>query len=151
VLNIGPLGKGPVMKKIRNACLEYRCVKCCSNTEMLLSSSDILRIRGLGFSEDFFIVRRTGTGSSRTCQGDASFITVRDVPSTIIDLRVVGCTRPFSMMTREKQISIHTAHITESFDWRPAFHVKSFNSSENWMWKRRDDSDSGNAELPNPQ
>jgi hypothetical protein len=56
------------------------------------------------------------TGNSRTCQGDVSFITVRDAPSTMIDLKVVGCTQPFSLMTREKQISIHTAHITESFD-----------------------------------
>ena len=48
------------MRKIRNTCLEYRCVKCCLNTEMLLSSSDIVRIRGLGFSEDSFIVKKNG-------------------------------------------------------------------------------------------
>ncbi len=43
-------------------------------------------------------------------------LTLSDAPSTIIGLKVVGCTRPFSMKTREKQISIHIAHITESFN-----------------------------------
>ena len=104
------------MREIRNTCLEYGCVKCCLNTEMLLSSSDIVRIRGLGFSEDFFIVKKNGNRQLRICRGDASFITVSDVASTIIGLKVVDCTRPFSMKTREKQISIHTAHITESFN-----------------------------------
>ena len=56
-----PLGRSPVMRKVRNTCLEYGCVKCCLNTEMLLSNSDIVRIRGLGFSEDFFIVKKNGT------------------------------------------------------------------------------------------
>jgi len=83
---------------------------------MLLSNSDIVRIRGLGFSEDFFIINKTGTASSRICRENASFMTDSDAPSTLIDLKVVGCTRPFSMKTREKQTSIHTARITGSFN-----------------------------------
>ena len=48
------------MRNMRNTCLEYGCVKCCLNTEMELSSSDIVRIRGFGFYEDFFIVKKNG-------------------------------------------------------------------------------------------
>jgi Fe-S-cluster containining protein len=48
------------MRKMKDICLQYGCVKCCLNTEMPLSSSDIVRIRSLGFSEDFFIVKKNG-------------------------------------------------------------------------------------------
>mgnify|MGYP001062034841 CR=1 FL=1 len=55
------------MSKMKDICLRYRCIKCCLNTEMLLSSSDIVRIRGLGFSEDFFIVRKSGNRHLKNC------------------------------------------------------------------------------------
>lgn len=61
------------MRKIRNTCLEYRCVKCCLNTEMLLSNSDIVRIRGLGFSEDFFIVKKNGNRQLKNLSGRCVF------------------------------------------------------------------------------
>ncbi len=76
------------MRNMRNTCLEYGCVKCCLNTEMELSSSDIVRIRGFGFYEDFFIVKKNGN-RTQNLRG-ASFITVSDASSTIIGLKVVG-------------------------------------------------------------
>ena len=89
VLNVRPLGKGRVMKKIRNTCLEYRCVKCCSNTEMLLRSSDILLIRGLGFSEDFFIVKKNGNRQLKNLLGRCVFHNGQRC--TIYDYRPEGC------------------------------------------------------------
>jgi hypothetical protein len=68
---------------------------------MLLSSSDILRIRNLGFSEDFFIVKKNGNRQLKTCQRDASFITVSDVPSTIIGLSFRRCFVTSSMMSTQ--------------------------------------------------
>jgi len=63
------------MSKIRNTCLQYRCVKCCLNTERLLSSSDIRQIRSLGFSKNFFIVKRNGKRQLKNSAGDVSFTT----------------------------------------------------------------------------
>ena len=37
-----------------NPCLEHRCFRCCLNTEMLLTNSDVERIEGLGF-RDFYL------------------------------------------------------------------------------------------------
>ena len=84
-----PLGKGPVMKKIKSVCLEYRCVKCCSDTNMLLSSSDILRIRGLGFSEDFFIVKKNGNRQLKNRSGRCAFHNGQRC--TIYNHRPKGC------------------------------------------------------------
>jgi len=43
------------------------------NTEMPLRSSDIVRIRGLGFSDDFFIVKRNGERRLRNSMGRCVF------------------------------------------------------------------------------
>ena len=58
---------------MKSICLHYRCVKCCLNTEMPLSSSDIARIRVLGFSDDFFIVKRNGQRRLRNSMGRCVF------------------------------------------------------------------------------
>ena len=84
-----PLGRSPVMRKIRNTCLEYGCVKCCLNTEMLLSSSDIVRIRGLGFSEDFFIVKKNGNRQLKNLSGRCVFHNGQRC--TIYNYRPEGC------------------------------------------------------------
>ena len=77
------------MGKIRNTCLEYRCVKCCLNTEMLLSNSDIVRIRGLGFSEDFFIVQKNGDRQLKNLSGRCVFHNGQRC--TIYNYRPEGC------------------------------------------------------------
>jgi len=60
-------------KKMKSRCLHYRCVKCCLNTEMPLSTSDILRIRRLGFSDDFFIAKRNGERRLKNSMGRCVF------------------------------------------------------------------------------
>jgi Fe-S-cluster containining protein len=86
------------MRKIGNTCLEYRCVKCCLNTEMLLSSSDIRQIRSLGFSENFFIVKRNGKRQLKNSAGRCIFHNGRRC--TIYDDRPEGC-RLYPIIFRE--------------------------------------------------
>lgn len=93
-----PLGRSPVMSKIRNTCLQYSCVKCCLNTEMLLSSSDIRQIRSLGFSEDFFIVKRNGKRQLKNSAGRCIFHNGRRC--TIYNDRPEGC-RLYPIILRE--------------------------------------------------
>jgi len=45
------------MGTMKNWCLQYECIKCCLNTKMPLSTSDIEGIGHLGFSEDFFVTK----------------------------------------------------------------------------------------------
>jgi len=50
-----------MINKMDNVCLHYGCTKCCMDTKMPLSNSDITRIKELGFHEDSFIIERNGT------------------------------------------------------------------------------------------
>jgi Fe-S-cluster containining protein len=77
------------MSKIRNTCLQYRCVKCCLNTEMLPSSSDIRQIRSLGFSENFFIVKKNGNRRLKNLSGRCVFHNGRRC--SIYNYRPEGC------------------------------------------------------------
>jgi Fe-S-cluster containining protein len=84
-----PLGRSPVMRKIRDTCLQYRCVKCCLNREMPLSSSDIRQMRSLGFSKSFFIVKRNGKRQLKNSAGRRIFHNGRRC--TIYNDRPEGC------------------------------------------------------------
>ena len=77
------------MSKIRSTCLEYRCIKCCLNTEMPLSSSDIVRIEGLGFSDDFFTIEEDGNRSLKNLSGRCVFHNGQ--LCTIYNKRPEGC------------------------------------------------------------
>jgi Fe-S-cluster containining protein len=61
------------MSKMKDTCLQYGCIKCCLNTQMLLSSSDIVRIRGLGFPENFFIVKKNRNRRLKNLSGRCVF------------------------------------------------------------------------------
>jgi Fe-S-cluster containining protein len=61
------------MGDMKAVCLQYGCIKCCLDTEMPLSSSDIARIKGLGFSEDFFILKKNGNRQLRNLSGKCVF------------------------------------------------------------------------------
>jgi len=56
-----------------NPCLQYRCVKCCLKTQMPLSNSDIIRISDVGFSKNFFVVKRNGDWQLRNSGGKCVF------------------------------------------------------------------------------
>ena len=61
------------MSKMKDTCLQYGCIKCCLNTEMPLSSSDIVRIRGLGFSQSFFTIKKNGNWRLKNLSGRCVF------------------------------------------------------------------------------
>jgi len=63
----------PVVCAMKNSCLRYGCIKCCLNTKMPLRTSDIEEIRGLGFTEDFFVTRRDGELRLRNLNGRCVF------------------------------------------------------------------------------
>jgi len=58
---------------MESACLKFRCIECCLNTEMPLSNSDIARIRDLGFSENFFVLKRRGERQLKNSMGKCVF------------------------------------------------------------------------------
>ena len=61
------------MERTRNPCLRRRCIKCCLNTQMPLSDSDVARIKGLGVSENLFVVERKGLQKLRNSMGRCVF------------------------------------------------------------------------------
>jgi len=77
------------MNKVTDICLQYGCIKCCLGTEMDLSSSDIVRIRGLGFFEDFFIVKHNGSRQLKNLSGRCVFHNGQRC--TIYNYRPEGC------------------------------------------------------------
>jgi len=78
-----------VIGLIEDVCLHYGCIKCCLNTEMPLSVSDIARIKVLGFSEDSFIVKRNGDRQLKNLSGRCVFHNGQQC--TIYSHRPEGC------------------------------------------------------------
>jgi len=77
------------MRKMKDVCLQHGCIKCCLDTEMPLSSSDIVQIGGLGFSEDFFIVEKNGNRQLKNTLGRCVFHNGQGC--IIYDHRPEGC------------------------------------------------------------
>ena len=77
------------MSKMKEICLRYGCIKCCLDTEMPLSVLDIARIKGLGFSENSFIVERNGNWQLKNLSGRCVFHNGQRC--TIYDHRPEGC------------------------------------------------------------
>ena len=75
--------------KMKNACLQYRCIKCCLDTKMPLSNSDIVRIRSLGFPEDFFVLKKNVNRRLRNLSGRCVFHNGQRC--TIYNCRPEGC------------------------------------------------------------
>ena len=83
------LGRGSVATMRGNVCLQYECIKCCLNTEMPLSNSDITRIRDLGFSENSFVVNKNGNLQLKNLSGRCVFHNGQQC--TIYNDRPDGC------------------------------------------------------------
>ena len=41
-------------------CMDYKCIQCCLDTNMILSNADIERIKALGFDTKFFVSKNKG-------------------------------------------------------------------------------------------
>lgn len=72
-----------------NPCLEYKCVKCCVETEMLLLEEDVERIRRMGFEHEYFVVSRDGWLYLRNVDGMCVFNDGRKC--LIYEKRPLGC------------------------------------------------------------
>ena len=77
------------MSKMKDVCLQHGCIKCCLETEMPLSSSDIVQIKGLGFSENLFIVKENGNRRLKNLSGRCVFHNGQRC--TIYNYRPEGC------------------------------------------------------------
>ena len=79
----------PLVSKMKDVCLHYGCIKCCLNTEMPLTNSDIIRIRRHRFSEDFFITKKNGDRHLKNLSGRCIFHNGQRC--TIYNHRPEGC------------------------------------------------------------
>lgn len=48
------------MKQNQNFCFKNKCIRCCLDTNMILTYNDIKRINALGYVTDFFIEKKNG-------------------------------------------------------------------------------------------
>lgn len=78
-----------MINKVNNVCLHYGCSKCCMDTKMPLSNSDIGRIKGLGAYEESFILKRNGTPHLKNLFGRCIFHNGKQC--TVYNYRPEGC------------------------------------------------------------
>jgi len=70
-------------------CIAKKCNKCCKNTNMLLSETDIRQIEKLGYSFDFFVDIYEGWFQLKNKDGHCVFH--NGVKCLIYENRPVGC------------------------------------------------------------
>ena len=73
---------------MNNVCLSHNCFKCCLNTQMLLTNSDIKKISELGF-KNFFRVNKVGMSLLRNYNGKCTFHNGKICK--IYNSRPIGC------------------------------------------------------------
>lgn len=74
---------------MKNFCIDYGCIQCCLETEMLLSNEDIERIRSFGFAQEFFIAKRDGWLQLKNYDGRCVFH--NGIECSIYENRPEGC------------------------------------------------------------
>ena len=67
------------------------CGKCCFNTEMPLTKSDIVRLQKLGYEKSHFIVHRRGIPYLRNINGHCIFLDPKTHKCKIYEYRPLGC------------------------------------------------------------
>ncbi len=72
-----------------NCCTKNNCFKCCLDTMMILSNSDIKKIENLGFKKDFFVIKKEGWLMLKNQKGRCVFHD--GLRCTIYKNRPVGC------------------------------------------------------------
>jgi len=71
-------------------CTDFSCAKCCKNTNMFLSLSDINRISSQGFNQkDFCFKNEEGFFQLKNISGECFFL--KDNKCQIYDIRPTGC------------------------------------------------------------
>ena len=74
---------------MKSCCIDYKCIQCCLDTNMLLSYQDIERIKRLGFDTNFFVTGRGGWLQLKNQDGRCVFHS--GVMCTIYENRPDGC------------------------------------------------------------
>ena len=74
---------------MKSCYIDYKCIQCCIDTNMLLSHQDIERIKRLGFNTDFFITERNGWLQLKNQDGRCVFH--NSIMCTIYENRPDGC------------------------------------------------------------
>jgi len=72
-----------------NVCIKNKCIKCCKNTMMILSSDDIKNIQNLGFKKNFFVLQKEGWLLLKNNKGLCVFHDYKKC--TIYNNRPIGC------------------------------------------------------------
>ena len=105
-----------MIDKMKNLCLQHRCIKCCLNTEMPLSDSDIARIESLGF-KDFFIAKRFGTRQLENLMGRCIFHNGQHC--TIYSDRPEGCRLYPAILDVDKEKIVIDEHCPHPENMQP--------------------------------
>ena len=85
-------------------CLEYRCFKCCLETEMILSYSDIHRLINLGYKLDEFSYFDGNYWRLKNVKGRCYFLS-NDGRCSVYEYRPQGCRAyPIIVTESEKEI-----------------------------------------------
>jgi len=74
---------------MKSCCIDYKCIQCCLDTNMILSYQDIERIKRLGFDTNFFVTRRNGWLQLKNQDGHCVFHS--SIMCTIYENRPDGC------------------------------------------------------------
>jgi len=74
---------------MKSCCIDYKCIQCCLDTNMILSYQDIERIKRLGFDTNFFVTRRDGWLQLKNRDGRCAFH--NGIKCSIYDHRPEGC------------------------------------------------------------
>ena len=74
---------------MKSCCIDYKCIQCCLDTNMLLSHQDIERIKRLGFDTNFFVTGRDGWLQLKNQDGRCVFHS--SIMCTIYENRPDGC------------------------------------------------------------
>ncbi len=74
---------------MKSCCIDYKCIQCCLETNMILSLHDIDRIKRLGFDTNFFVTERDGWLQLKNQDGRCVFH--NNIMCTIYKDRPDGC------------------------------------------------------------
>jgi len=87
-------------------CLSYQCVKCCTDTHMPLSHSDIKRISAQGYKFKNIAVKRGREHHLKNVNGYCIFL--KDKKCAIYDFRPEGCRLyPLIQFKNSSNVVIH--------------------------------------------
>lgn len=58
---------------MKSCCMDFKCIQCCLETSMPLSSQDIAKIKNLGFKTNSFVIERCGWLQLKNYKGKCVF------------------------------------------------------------------------------